>query len=67
MSSQERIYSVYYCDDPYGDVMNWFLAEADMPGSGTGTNLWVDDGTSTGMPPNEVPHRYYMVEARMQQ
>ena len=66
-SNQERSYSVFFCDEPLEGAMAWCLAEGNIPGSGAGTDSWIDDGSITGIPPNEVAHRFYIVEVHMPQ
>ena len=62
-----RIYVVWYSDEPYGDSMAWLMAEDGIPASGTGANIWEDDGSLTGNPPSEIPHRCYRIEVRAEE
>jgi hypothetical protein len=41
---------------------SWHLAQGNFATSGTGTTQWTDDGTYTGVPPNQVQMRFYTVE-----
>ena len=38
------------------------MAQDMIPASETGTNTWIDDGSLTVLPPEDVPERYYKVE-----
>ena len=61
-SVEGKLYAVHYSNDEFGDSMSWTLAENGIPASGTGTNMWTDDGSMTGGAPDTVPHRYYRLE-----
>jgi hypothetical protein len=61
-----KLYRVQFSDDIFSGSMIWHTAEENIPASGTGTNVWYDDGSMTGIPPNEIPRRYYRVEVYSQ-
>ena len=50
-------YDVYYSNDS----VNWALAQSGLPASGISQASWTDDGTYTGVHPNNLRIRYYRV------
>lgn len=50
-------YDVYYSNDS----VNWVLAQSGLPASSISQAAWTDDGTYTGVHPNNLRIRYYRV------
>jgi hypothetical protein len=54
-SLSDKTYSIFYTDD----LLTWHLAIASFPSSGNQTTSWIDDGSTTAIPPSLVPRRFY--------
>jgi len=54
-------YRVEYCDEEMDSGMTWLTAQDGIGTYVPGVHAWTDDGSQTGTPPANVPHRYYRV------
>ncbi len=54
-SLADKTYSIFYSSD----LFTWHLAVENFPSSGNQTTSWLDDGSLTGLPPGQVPRRFY--------
>ena len=57
-----REYSVEFSDSVFGDSMLWTAVQDHFTVVSSGVNEWVDDGTLTGVSPEDVPYRYYKIK-----
>ncbi len=57
-STPSLTYTVLYSNSPYAPAHQWYVAESDIPASGTGTTAWTDTTATEG-----VTERYYKVIA----
>jgi len=57
-SLADKSYSIFYSDD----LVTWQLAVDEFPSDGNTTTSWIDDGSTTGVPPSLAPRRFYRIQ-----